>query len=221
MNDQWTDRLSQYLDGELPAAERAALDTHLATCAACRATLAELRAVVARAQTLEDQPPATDLWPGIRAGITPVAPARGAGARHPWRVSLGVPQLLAASVALVLLTGAAMWLALRPSAEQPLPVAIAPEGPLGGGTAVGWTVRTDMAVAQLEGALARNESRLDTATVRVVRHNLAVIDRAIEQAQRALAADPGSAYLNLHLARTMRRKIELLRRANALAASES
>ena len=88
-----------------------------------------------------------------------------------------------------------------------------------------WTGRarttTDAAVSELEEALARNQGQLDTATVRVLRQNLAVIDRAIGQAQRALKRDPGSSYLNLHLANTMRQKIELLRRANALAAGQS
>ena len=63
MKDQWTDRLSEYLDGELGAAERAALEGHLATCAECGATLAELRRVVARARALDDRPPTADLWP--------------------------------------------------------------------------------------------------------------------------------------------------------------
>ena len=83
-----------------------------------------------------------------------------------------------------------------------------------------WRVQSDMAIVELQDALALNESKLDTATVRIVRENLAVIDRAISQAQHALKRDPGSTYLNLHLAKAMRQKIELLRRANALA-SES
>jgi len=56
--------------------------------------------------------------------------------------------------------------------------------------------------------------------VRVVRQNLAVINQAIAEARTALERDPGSTYLNLHLANTMRRKVELLRRVNALV-SES
>ena len=84
-----------------------------------------------------------------------------------------------------------------------------------------WTGRTDAAIAELQDALSRNESRLDTSTVRVVRENLALIDRAIAQARAALDADPANAYLNLHLADTMRRKLELLRRVNAIAAAQS
>src|SRR6266568_3296767 len=69
MNDQWTDRLSEYLDDDLSSAEVTALEAHLAACASCRATLDELRRVVARARALDDRPPATDLWPGIATGI--------------------------------------------------------------------------------------------------------------------------------------------------------
>ncbi|MGH7529299.1 MAG: hypothetical protein ACREMN_02865, partial [Gemmatimonadales bacterium] len=159
---------------------------------------------------------ARDLWPQLRARMTP---GRGAGGSPPRRLSFSVPQLLAASVALVLVTGGAVWLGLRERAAL-TPESGAPAGVVMA-TPAGWTARTDLAVAQLEEALARNESRLDTATVRVVRENLAIIDRAIERAQRALAADPGNSYLNLHLAHTMRQKIELLRRANALATAES
>ena len=70
MNDLWTNRLSEYIDGELDNTEREALEAHLATCGQCYATLADLRQVVARAKTLEDREPAKDLWAGIRAGLT-------------------------------------------------------------------------------------------------------------------------------------------------------
>ncbi len=217
MNDQWTNRLSEYIDGELDNEERGALEAHLATCGACHATLAELRQVVARAKSLEDSEPATDLWPDIRARLTP---GRRLGVSRDTtpvrrRFSFTVPQLLAASIALVLLSGGGAWLAFRPDAVAVTP---RPGTPI---TPVTWTSRTDLAVAELEDALARNESRLDTATVRVVRHNLAVIDRAIAEARAALERDPGNTYLNLHLANTMRRKVELLRRVNAIAAARS
>jgi len=77
---------------------------------------------------------------------------------------------------------------------------------------------TDAAIADLQATLTQNESRLDTTTVRIVRQNLAIIDRAIAEARVALQKDPGNAYLNLHLANTMRRKVELLRRVNDIAA---
>lgn len=219
MNDQWTNQLSDYLDDELDAGQRAALEAHLVTCAECRVTLDELRQVVARAKTLEDRLPATDLWSGIKPRLTP---GRRPGVNTARRWSFTIPQLLAASIALVLLSGGGVWLALnsRQSGDSAaLPVA-SPSAPRAY-NAGRWKVQTDLAVTELEEALARNEGQLDTATVRIVRQNLAIIDRAIAQAQRALRRDPGNAYLNLHLANTMRQKIELLRRANALVSGES
>jgi hypothetical protein len=76
-------------------------------------------------------------------------------------------------------------------------------------------------VADLERALARGRGRLDTATVYVIEKNLAIIDRAIRDAQTALAADPANSYLHLHLAHEMRRKLELLRQAAVLAGARS
>ncbi|HZE93586.1 MAG TPA: zf-HC2 domain-containing protein [Gemmatimonadales bacterium] len=219
MNDLWTNRLSEYLDDELDSAERAALEAHLKTCGACYATLTELRQVVAHAKSLENSEPATDLWPGIRerltAGRRPGVSRDTTSPRR--RFSFTVPQLLAASIALVLLSGGGMWLATR---QQPVNTAVTRPRPTI--TAVAnWTNSTDAAIADLQAALVQNEKRLDTTTVRIVRKNLAVIDRAIAEARMALRSDPGNAYLNLHLADTMRRKVELLRRVNEIAAARS
>jgi len=224
MNDQWTDRLSEYVDGELANGERGALEAHLATCAACRGAVAELRQVVARARSLEDRAPQTDLWSGVakRIGAGQVVDIRSR------RFSFNVPQLIAASIALVLLSGGGMWVALRrpatPSGTRivtPRPDDFTMNASADRQATRIWTGRTDAAIADLQEDLQRNEGRLDTATVRVVRENLALIDRAIGQARAALDADPGNAYLNLHLADTMRRKLELLRRINAIASAQS
>ena len=214
MNDQWTDRLSEYVDGELASGERTALEAHLATCAECRATLEDLRRVVARAKALEDRAPKADLWSGIHARLTP---GRRPGVSRPWRVTFSVPQLMAASIALILLSGGGMWLALgsrQTATRTPRPdtqFAVLNVS----------TRRTDAAIADLQEVFERNKSRLDTSTVRVVQQAFTTIDRAIAEARAALEADPGNAYLNLHLADTMRRKLELLRRVNAIAAAQS
>ena len=116
MSDVSTDRLSEYLDDELSPGERAALEGHLAGCAECSATLADLRRVVARARALESTGPATDLWPGIAAGIgaAPTLRAEGPGrGRAHGRFTFSLPQLLAAGIALMVLSGGSVWFPTR------------------------------------------------------------------------------------------------------------
>src|SRR5438093_12623527 len=78
MQDQWTDRLSEYLDDELSGEGRRGLEAHLATCTVCAQTLDELKKVVAAAHALSALPPVNDLWNGIgtrldceRTGVGP------------------------------------------------------------------------------------------------------------------------------------------------------
>jgi Putative zinc-finger len=214
MSDLWTDRLSEYLDGELSAGEQAELETHLRGCAECAALLVELRRVVARARAVEDRPPTRDLWPGIAQHI--------GVARGPRRFTFSLPQLAAAGIALAALAGGGAWLA-HPVATTSVAMPAAPEQlPAVTAAARSRSAQSyDAAVADLERVLRAGRGRLDTATVRVIEQNLAAIDRAILEAQRAVAADSANLYLNSHLAATMRRKLELLRQAAALLTIES
>ena len=221
MKDQWTDRLSEYLDGELAGSERTALEAHLASCGNCRATLEELRRVVGRARALDDRLPTADLWHGIAEHIGVVSLAARRARR---RLSFTVPQLAAASVALALVSGGAVWL-LGGRTHAPTATAATEVGrrpaPLINASAYPTDPRYAAQVAALERALQRGRSQLDTATVRIIEKNLKIIDRAIRDAQSALVADPASTYLNLHLAQEMRRKLELLREAANLAGARS
>src|SRR5262249_38996189 len=78
----------------------------------------------------------------------------------------------------------------------------------------------DAAVSDLEKALKQGRGRLDKGTIDIVEHNLQIIDQAIAQARDALAADPANTYLSGHLVEARRRKLDLLRRAAALAESD-
>ena len=229
--DKWTDRLSEYLDGELNQAERDALEKHLEGCGECSAVLEELRAVTLRAESLDDRPPARDLWSAIaeRIGSTATtgevraiasAPSRRWAGR---RITLGIPQLAAAAVALVVLSGTVVggFVGLRhnagPAASTPAVepgITVTNIASLGG-------AKYDSAVAELEQALVANKGQLDSGTVKVIRQNLQIIDQAIDQARQALAADPGSTYLSNHLAGALRQKVELLRHVTGLSAVQS
>ncbi len=231
MSGHWTDRLSEYLDRDLTPAEEAAADAHLLACTACRETLQDLREVRARARQLAPSHPDTDLWPAIAAAIgseTAVRPTEVTPLRRPRR-SFSLPQLAAAGIALAAISGTGVWLASARGGSAAVAVrtdsaAVTPM-PDPDGTVHAASVRAtatyDAAIGDLEAVLASGRAHLDPATVTVLEANLALIDSAIAEAQRAIAADPANAYLNSHLARTMHRKLELLRRAATLATTRS
>jgi hypothetical protein len=127
MHEEWTDRLSDYLDGELSADEQRALESHLRTCAPCAAVLNDLKRVVARAQAAgaAARPPQADLWAGIaeridasrtwNAGAVPldnVATFRG---RAPRRIAFTLPQLAAAAIVVAAVSGGLAWQVAQPA----------------------------------------------------------------------------------------------------------
>jgi hypothetical protein len=229
-SDAYTDRLSDYIDGELDPRDRADVERHLAACAECRRVEAELRAVVARAAALPDRDPAADLWSGVASRIADARVAAFAP-RTRRRFSFTLPQLAAAGIALMVLSGGLVWLASSGDPRVDFP-------PVGAGTSVSPTAsygtagpdRADVApvmladrefagaVEDLQRLLAEGRHRLDPQTIRILEQNLATIDAAIEQSRAALANDPSNTFLNNHLAAAQQRKLALLRRATALTA---
>ena len=223
MTDHWTDRLSDYLDDEVEPAERAALEQHLASCVECASTLAELREVVARAGSLPARPPTADLWPGIeprlhgvRSVVTPLT------ARVARRVSFTMPQLVAAGLALMVMSGGGVWVLQHGGRATDLPrvAATSEVDPSALPVAIA-DPRYDEAIADLEQALAAGRSQLDPGTVKILEANLDAIDKAIDQSRRALAADPANVYLHSHLAEARQRKLALLRRGVGLMNGKS
>src|SRR5881394_4014668 len=64
-----TERLSAFVDGDLPPGEAAALRAHAAGCAGCTAAIAELRALVANARALAAPEPPPTLWASIDGAL--------------------------------------------------------------------------------------------------------------------------------------------------------
>ena len=224
MHQSFTDQLSDYLDGELTAGEAAAVEAHLRECAACNAVLNDLKRIVAQAQHLEPRPPQADLWAGIERRIERVTPPR--------RVSFTLPQLAAAAALLVAVSAGTAIKFAAPAVPASVPVEQTVKGepaqPEAAGsnatiavTPVGFSdAQYDAAVADLEKALKAGRGRLDKSTIEVVEHNLQIIDQAIAQAREALIGDPANSYLSGHLVEARRRKLDLLRRAAALAETD-
>jgi len=224
MTDPWIDRLSEYVDGELDAATRNALDTHLATCAECRATRDELERVVARARHLRYRAPTRDLWSSIEADLARRAPRRG----QRRVVTLSLARLAAAAAIVAMIAGGVTWMVATNRAPTDARVASVSDSLRPGATASAAAGASALAVASyrdaaadLERALQAGRSTLRPETMRVIEENLRTIDLAIAQADSALRRDPGSAYLNQYLAATMQRKLRLLRRALEITTARS
>ena len=222
-HEAWTDKLSDYLDGELTPEEQYAVESHLHGCAACAAVLEDLGRVVTRARTIEPRPPQTNLWSGIAARIDADGRAPKAApfrARTPRRFTFTLPQLAAATLLIAAISGAFVWSFVNRSRSADVsrsapPIERLPEReslePVGLADNA-----YDAAVTDLERALKQGRGRLDAATIATVEHNLQTIDEAIRQAREALAADPANTYLSGHLVEARRRKLDLLRRATEL-----
>jgi Putative zinc-finger len=228
----WTDRLSDYQDGELSPAENAACEAHLAECDACRAVMGELRLVTVAARGDEDRDPGADLWPGILARIASgradagrVVDIRDRALPRSRRISFSLPQLALAASLLIAITASVSYLAAGRNVTHPAPQetpiqAMAETLTLQSGDVMPANfadAQFDKAVADLEQILLDQRETLDPRTVVVIERNLRLIDDAIRQARAALDADPANTYLNSHLADARRRKLDLLRRATSLS----
>jgi len=235
--EQWTDLLSEYLNGGLSHDERRDVEAHLEGCAHCRAVLDELREVVRRAHALEEMLPDRDLWPGIAGAIRTTtggdaSPARDlvpVSARHPSEdgarrssagVWLSVPQLAVATIVLMLCSASVTWWAGadRSPTRREGPRAATSTAPLfqpsqASAGLAGVPAGIAEQLAELQDTIAAARGRLDPATERIIRKNLAVIDRAIAESRAALAADPDDPFLEEHLDRTYERKVTYLRQA--------
>src|SRR5204863_4126807 len=139
--------------------------------------LGELREVVARAAALLPRPPEADLWPGIaphieRATVTPLQPKTAAR-----RFSFTVPQLAAAGLALMVMSGGGVWVLQHGgrATETPAVVAYAPAAEPGVATVSLSDPRYDEAIADLEQALEAGRGSLDPGTVKVLEANLDAI----------------------------------------------
>lgn len=153
---------------------------------------------------LVDRAPASDLWPGISARLTPHR--RGI-------VVMRWPTALAAGLALVTgSVGLTLLMQARPVASRPLPDHPAPTGPeavLPAGF-VQATGTLQRAIDDLEQTLATTTQALDPTTRDRVREAIATLDAAIDDArQRAMGAptDLGAAR---YLTRAMQRKLDVL-----------
>lgn len=192
--DEIRDRLDRYHRGVLPLTEAADIGDHLAGCPDCRRDLEALESLGGFLAGLpREVSPAADLWPGIASRLSPTRRIR--------MVPLWLA--LAASLVLVASSSAVTWWLARGPRVAVSPPSLNESGYLD-------------AIADLAPGYLRNQARLAPETRRLLERNLAVIERALEEARAALVQEPGNAALADIVVAAYRRKIEFLERATTL-----
>ena len=218
MTDKWTDQLSAYVDGELDTVDRAALEAHLEQCQECRNALEQLKGVVGWAQAYQGSEPERDGWPEIageirkspRAIVNLTAKRETRSSRRRFTLPLAV----AASIGLLAVGSGSWWLARITAPDDRIAAVIdvsAPDEAFTVAAAIHAAQTYGPAIEDLERVLLEEQSTLDTSTVRVLREKMAIIDRAMAEAQEALAQDPNSGYLIDHYTGMMKKKLSVLR----------
>jgi hypothetical protein len=212
-------RLDDYVDGVLDDDDAAAVEQHLASCAACRAAEQSTRRLLAHAAALpRSVAPARDLWPDVERTIA----RPGLAGRLAWRQPWG---LAAAAAAFVAVLAGVVWrsepvggvrtvaipAAAGPSLEPAVIVPVADP------TLAEAEREYEAAAKTLLAVLAQRRSRLAADDLARVEDNVAVIDRALAEVREALAKDPVSPELNRMLVATHRKKVDVLRRVVRLS----
>src|SRR5262245_32452423 len=132
-HEAFQEQLDEYVDGALSGAERAAMETHAATCAPCAAALAQLRALLGLAQQLPpDAAPERDLWPALRERLVaaePEALGPGAAPASPWWARAWRPAVGLAAAAAVVFLAVSVWLAQRGPREAAVDTVASPAAP--------------------------------------------------------------------------------------------
>jgi hypothetical protein len=212
------ERLDEWVDGALAAADARAVEQHLAACAACRGRAQQLRQLLAHAAALpRSLAPPRDLWPGIAERIE-----RGWSWSALW--ASWHPLALAAAAALAIGLLALLWSGSGPTAVRTVVMPSAsPELRPVADTELGDPVLPaaardyEEAARALLAALERRRALLPAEDLARVEANLEVIDRALAEVRAALEKNPASPELNRMLVATHRKKVDVLRRVVRLS----
>lgn len=197
--DTMRPRLDEYLDGTLPPDVVRDVDAHLATCADCQREVEALRAILAEARALPRsvEPPA-GLWRNIEARL----PAMALPIATPPRRRLAERPLVLLAAALFLLLAGATLATLYQRSAAPGASAFAAE-----------QARYARATAQLARQLVADSTAIGSETRAVVERNLAIVDQAIQEAERALVTDPGNTELEQMVLARYAQRLALLKHA--------
>ncbi len=230
--EDYREAIQDLADGTLGPVRRAELQTHLDSCEACRALVADLQKIRAAAPSLAAAPP-DHVWMQIAGRLRQEGRVAATGPAGEMRPSAGrSAALLALAATLLLAVGGSLYL-LLPREEAPIPStasgAPAGESSTAKGNAAGadavQSIADDFAqaekhyqsaIAKLEEAARADNDAIDADTAAILSTNLQVIDQAIAESRAALKAEPQSTPARDHLFGALRQKVLVLQETVAL-----
>jgi anti-sigma factor RsiW len=203
--------LGEYVDGSLPAGERAVVAGHLERCRTCRALVDDFTELGGAAAALGPMEPPARTWTRIEETLREPAGRRPAGSG---RRSSAIWLALAAS--LVLVTAASVWLIrVAPGTETPPTIEAATAQAIEAELAQA-EEHYQKAISGLEQIANAEKGALDPATAATLQENIGVVDQAITESRAALKTQPASEPAQRSLLDSFRAKIELLQNTIAL-----
>lgn len=199
--------ISECTDGTLAPRKAVRLEEHLKTCAACRAVLADLRALVSEAGKLETPSVPAEAWLAIRARLKDA----GAPAARDRRALFGRQRLAPALAALALtaVVAGGAFLGLRLGRK---PVVLSPEMRERATLAKLDEAERDyeLAIRSLDEALAGQGEKLSPEVDEMFARNLEAVDVTIRACRDAVRSEPDNVLARDYLLAAYNEKVVLL-----------
>lgn len=203
--------ISEYIDGDLNAAQKVSLDKHCARCEDCEKLMRDFQKISSRAKDLAPLSPSESTWAKIQEKMTAqeqrvwtLAPQKQSRFSRP-RLStvLSAAILLIVVVGLVFVYGPRFWTgqAFVPEPEShEYTLAKLAEA----------EHHYQLAIKALSAAASAQNGRLDPQIAEVFRTNLAVIDQSIAACRQAVLNNPDNIEPRKYLLAAYKEKTDLL-----------
>ncbi len=220
---EYETQIGEYVDGAMDEAQRASFESHLMTCASCRAVVADFTVIRAASLSLEPRVPPPHVWHKLSAAIeAEPKPFFGIGGTQWWRAFVPV-------AAMTVLVASLSWTAAQlTSAPRSTPAAqlTSADGQLPAGIpSEPVSIQAQYQLAErdltttiegLERIAADDRTALDMETADVLKANLTVLDGAIGESREALKKEPDNDVAQESLFEALRNKVALLQDTIAL-----
>ena len=213
-------QIGEYVDGAMDEAERASFESHLSTCASCRAVVADFTVIRAASLSLEPRVPPPHVWHKISAAID-AEPKPFFGMGGTWWRAFAPVAAMAILVSSLTWTAAQLTMAPRTTTEAQL---TSPTGQPPGTPSEPVSIEAQYQLAErdltntIEGLerIADDRSALDMETADVLKANMTVLDGAIGESREALKKEPENDVAQESLFEALRNKVALLQDTIAL-----